>query len=278
MIDLLEEVASSSILSLWLIITVSACIGSFLNVVIYRLPIMMQRQWKLDASEYLELPAPKLDPERFNLAYPDSTCPKCQNKIKPWFNIPVLGWLMLKGKCYDCDLPISFRYPFVEALTASLCVLLYYAYGPTIALLAMLIFTYVCVALTGIDYDHQLLPDVLVLPLLWLGLILNTQQVFVPLDHAVLGAAAGYGVLWSIFWVFKLITKKDGMGYGDFKLMACFGAWFGWQILPNIILLSSLVGAVLGLLLIVFKGERFSTANAFWPFYYHRWLVDCGIP
>lgn len=242
----------------------SVCIGSFLNVVIYRLPKMLEQQWQQEARYYLEMPAQ--EQKRFNLAAPASACPKCQHKIAAWQNIPVISYLFLRGRCGNCKNSISIRYPLVEAATALIAVLVVLQWGIGVQAFAMIALSYVCIALAMIDYDTQLLPDVLVLPLLWLGLLLNTQGVFVELSDAVIGAAAGYGVLWSVFWVFKLATGKDGMGYGDFKLMAAFGAWFGWQILPNVILLSSLVGAIVGIALIVSGLQKRDQAMPFGPF------------
>lgn len=247
-----------------LVIVVSLCVGSFLNVVIYRLPKMLEQQWQQDARAFLAMDA--VEQERFNLAVPASACPKCQHRIAAWQNIPVLSYLFLKGRCANCQSGISLRYPLVEFATAVLASLVFMQWGASIESLLLIVLTYVCIALALIDYDEKLLPDSLVLPLLWLGLLVNTQSVFVSLTDAVLGAAAGYGVLWTVFWLFKLATGKDGMGYGDFKLMAAFGAWFGWQILPNVILLSSLVGAVLGILLIATGVQKRDESMPFGPF------------
>lgn len=228
---------------------IALCVGSFLNVVVYRLPIMLQRAWRQEAQSILQLEVETQ--EKFNLSKPNSTCPQCQQAIKPWQNIPVISYIFLRGRCGHCQSRIALRYPLVEAVTALLALLLAYKMGFTWSLVAMLLFTFTCIALALIDYDTYLLPDNLVLPLLWLGLLLNTQSVFVSSPEAVIGAAVGYSFLWLVFWLFKFVTGKDGMGYGDFKLMAAFGAWFGFAVLPNIILLSSLCGAVIGILLIV---------------------------
>ena len=244
---------------------ISLCIGSFLNVVIYRVPVMIERQWKQEARFVLEMDE-EAEPEKFNLSVPNSTCPKCKSAIKPWQNIPVISYLFLRGKCASCKAPISWRYPFVEAITALACCVLLLQFGMGWQFVALWLLTFVFIALIGIDYDHQLLPDSLVLPLMWLGLLVNTQGLFVPLSQAVWGAAIGYLSLWSVFWVFKLITGKDGMGYGDFKLLAVCGAWFGWSILPNIILVSSAVGAVLGFALILFKGRDSQKPMPYGPF------------
>lgn len=244
---------------------VSLCIGSFLNVVIYRLPIMLENQWQQEARYVLH--GEEAEPEKkFNLAVPNSSCPACKAPIKAWQNIPVISYLLLRGQCAACGIAISKRYPLVEAATAAVCLLLLAQLGMGWQFMALWGLTLVFVALIGIDFDTQLLPDDLTLPLLWLGLLINTQGLFVPLFDAVWGAVAGYLFLWCIFWGFKLVTGKDGMGYGDFKLMAVCGAWFGWQVLPNIILLSSAVGAILGVTLIVLKGRDAQKPMPFGPF------------
>lgn len=227
----------------------SLCIGSFLNVVIYRIPIMLQRAWREEAQSILAL-EPDQDEQKFNLATPNSTCPHCSSAIKPWQNIPLISYIFLRGRCASCRGSISIRYPAIELFTGIVSLLLAVKIGFNGQLLALLFFSYVAIALAAIDYDTKLLPDNMVLPLLWLGLLLNSQNLFVSLHDAVFGAVVGYGFLWSIFWLFKLVTGKEGMGYGDFKLMAVFGAWFGWQLLPNIILLSSLLGAIIGIAMI----------------------------
>ncbi|CAA0083433.1 Type 4 prepilin-like proteins leader peptide-processing enzyme [BD1-7 clade bacterium] len=272
------DLASAGLEVFWfafsLVVAVSLMIGSFLNVVIYRLPIMMQRQWQAEAryllsgdeEQKVDAEAGSRDEATFNLAYPGSACPHCHTSIKAWQNMPVLSYLLLKGKCGNCKAPISPRYPFVEALTALLAAVAFFQYPVLIQLLPLLLLTYCLVALTGIDFDHQLLPDSITLPLLWLGLALNTVGVFTDLSSAVWGAIGGYGVLWLVYWAFKLVTGKEGMGYGDFKLMGALGAWFGWQVLPNVILLSSVVGAILGIALIVLRGRDSQQPLPFGPF------------
>jgi len=243
------------------------CIGSFLNVVIYRLPIMLERQWRNESIMMLDLEDHlAIDESKYNLAFPLSACPKCGSTVKPWQNIPVFSFLLLKGKCHTCKTPISIRYPTVELITGLLSIVVFMQFGISYEFLAMLLLTYVSVALVGIDFDHQVLPDILTLPLLWCGLLLNTQMLFVPLIDAIWGAALGYGVLWSVFWVFKFATGKDGMGFGDFKLLAAYGAWFGWQVLPNIILMSSVIGAVCGIFLIIVHGRDSQVPMPFGPF------------
>lgn len=221
-------------------------VGSFLNVVIYRLPVMLKRDWRAQAHEVLELGTPPEPVAPFNLITPRSRCPKCEFAIPALHNIPIVSWLLLRGRCGNCKSPISARYPFVELLTAIVSVAVIAVYGYTWTGIAALAFTWAILALTFIDFDTKLLPDQLTLPLLWLGLIVNISTTFTDLGSAVIGAIAGYLVLWSIYWAFKLITGKEGMGYGDFKLLAAMGAWFGWQALPMLILISSVVGIVLG--------------------------------
>ncbi|WP_313476953.1 prepilin peptidase [Stutzerimonas kunmingensis] len=240
-------------------------IGSFLNVVIYRLPIMMQREWRAQALEYLECP-PEAIGERFNLLLPSSRCPHCDHQIRSWENIPLVSWLALRGKCSSCRAPISSRYPLVELACGLLSGYVVWHFGFTWQAGAMLLLTWGLVAMSMIDIDHQLLPDSLVLPLLWLGLILNNFGLFVSLESALWGAVAGYLSLWSVYWLFKLVTGKEGMGYGDFKLLAMLGAWGGWQVLPLTILLSSVVGAVLGTILLRVQRAESSTPIPFGPY------------
>ncbi len=240
-------------------------VGSFLNVVIYRLPIMMQREWRAQALEYLECPPEQIS-ERFNLLLPSSRCPHCGHRIRSWENIPLLSWLALRGKCSSCQALISSRYPLVELACGLLSGYVAWHFGFTWEAGAMLLLTWGLVAMSMIDIDHQLLPDSLVLPLLWLGLILNNFGLFVSLESALWGAVAGYLSLWSVYWLFKLVTGKEGMGYGDFKLLAMLGAWGGWQVLPLTILLSSVVGAVLGTILLRVRRAESSTPIPFGPY------------
>lgn len=240
-------------------------VGSFLNVVILRLPRMLQREWTRDCRAHLELP--ELEEEsRLSLAYPASHCPGCEAPIRPWQNIPVLSYLLLRGRCANCGISIGWRYPVTEAITglASLAVAMVIPLGPD--LLAALILTWCLIALAGIDIDTQLLPDNITLPLLWLGLLYNLFLGPVLLADAVIGAAAGYLLLWSVYWLFRLATGKEGMGFGDFKLLAALGAWLGWQSLPLIVLLSSVVGAVLGIAIIVLRGKDRSQPLPFGPY------------
>ena len=225
-------------------------IGSFLNVVIHRLPRMMENEWKAQCAELAgSSPAPA--GARYNLIVPRSHCPQCNTALRVSDNIPLLSWLVLRGKCAHCGTRISPRYPVVEALTALLSALVAWRFGLTAAMLLGLALTWSLIALTFIDADTTLLPDDITLPLLWLGLGANVAGTFVPLTDAVIGAIAGYLVLWAVYWLFKLATGKEGMGYGDFKLLAALGAWMGWKALLPIVLLSSLVGAVVGVVLIM---------------------------
>lgn len=243
-------------------------VGSFLNVVIYRLPIMMQRGWRKECTEYLQInpEATKVAEEPFNLAFPLSRCPGCNTPIKPYQNIPVISYLFLKGKCATCGCHISMRYPVIEAFTAISSVIVAWHFGYTPQAVFALLLTWSLIALIFIDVDHQLLPDSITLPLLWLGMCLSLFNVFTDAHASIIGAVAGYTALWSIFHLFKLATGKEGMGYGDFKLLALFGAWLGWQYLPIIILLSSLVGAVIGLGMIVFVKHDHNVPIPFGPY------------
>lgn len=233
----------------WLSLVLGLCVGSFLNVVIHRLPRMMEREWRAQCAE-LEGKAPER-PERYNLVVPRSRCPSCGHGIRAVENIPVLSWLFLRGKCSACGTRISLRYPLVELAGGLTAAYAAYRFGFSVSALGAAFFCWVMIALAVIDLDTQLLPDDLTLLLLWSGLVLNLAATFTPLASAVVGAVAGYLVLWAIYWAFKLATGKEGMGYGDFKLLAAIGAWLGWQALPLTILLSSAVGAVVGIGLIV---------------------------
>lgn len=240
-------------------------IGSFLNVVIHRLPKMMHRDWQSQARELLGLPAEDSGPV-FNLVLPHSRCPHCNHQIRAWENIPIVSYLVLRGKCSACKAPISVRYPLIELACGLLSAYVAWHFGFGWAAGAVLVLTWGLLAMSMIDVDHQLLPDALVLPLLWLGLIVNSFGLFASLEDALWGAVAGYLSLWSVYWLFKLITGKEGMGYGDFKLLAMLGAWGGWQILPLTILLSSLVGAVLGVIMLRLRNAETSTPIPFGPY------------
>ncbi len=259
---MLELYTNTPLLTGGLILLLGLCIGSFLNVVIYRLPVMMEQRWHKECCELLQQPAKPTD--KFNLATPASRCPKCGHQIKAWENIPVLSWLLLKGKCSNCKTPISLRYPLVELATGLLSLCVFLAFGPTAKMLSALLLTWAVIALTMIDFDTQLLPDDITLPLVWAGILVNMNGLWVALDQAILGAMFGYLSLWSIYWLFKLVTGKEGMGYGDFKLLAALGAWLGPNQLPLIILLSSCVGAVIGGVYAVIRKE--SAPFAFGPY------------
>jgi leader peptidase (prepilin peptidase)/N-methyltransferase len=247
-------------------------VGSFLNVVIYRLPKMMEREWREQCVEFLGAENIKDNgkqinaPAVFNLITPNSTCPGCGHKIKPWENVPVISYLFLRGKCSACKTHISLRYPIVELTTGILSLIAIYTFGFNYTGIACLVLTWSLIALTMIDFDTQLLPDSITLPLLWLGLIVNSFGLFTSLESALWGAVVGYLSLWSVYWLFKLITGKEGMGFGDFKLLGALGAWLGWQMLPQIILLSSLVGAVIGIGMIVIRGRNRNIPIPFGPY------------
>ena len=241
----LESLTSYGWPALALLIWVGLAVGSFLNVVIYRLPVILDRVWRGQAREVLSLPPGADETSRFDLIHPRSRCPACQTPIGAWHNIPVLSWLWLRGRCAKCKTAISARYPFVELLTACFT-LIVVVFGYTWTAVAALGFTWALIAAAFIDYDTKLLPDGITLPLLWSGLGVNVAGMFTDLHSAVIGAIAGYLALWSVYWVFKLVTGKEGMGYGDFKLLAALGAWLGWQALPVLVLVSSLAGVVIG--------------------------------
>ena len=247
---------------------VGLVVGSFLNVVTLRLPRMMERTWRRDYQQMLEsdLAAQIPSNDSLNLISPPSTCPQCGHRIRPWENIPVISYLLLRGRCAKCRKTISIRYPIVELLSAMLSIPVAYVFGASLTTLAVLIFTWSLVALAVIDIDHQLLPDDITLPLLWLGLLANSQALIVPLEQALLGAIGGYLSLWSVFWGFKLLTGKEGMGYGDFKLLAALGAWLGWKALPLVIILSYFVGAAVGIGLILLRGRDRNIPIPFGPY------------
>ncbi len=266
------------------VFVVSLLVGSFLNVVIHRVPIMLEREWKAQARDMLVEPGPAAwsgtvddrtagTPERYNLLVPRSRCPRCNAEITALQNIPVVSWLLLGGKCASCRTSISVRYPIVEFATAVLSAVVALHFGWHWQTLAALLFTWALIALTVIDLDHTLLPDVITLPLLWLGLLLSlcwhaglTAPAPTDPSSAILGAACGYLVLWTVYWAFKLITGKDGMGYGDFKLLGALGAWMGWQMLPLILLLSAFAGAVIGIALILLRGRDRNVPIPFGPY------------
>ena len=234
---------------------VGLIVGSFLNVVIYRLPKMMERDWRRQCAELDGKPS--LSEAPYNLLLPHSACPHCARPIRCLENIPVLSYLWLGGKCKGCRAPISVRYPIIEMITAAFSAYAAWYFGYGLSGLAAVLLVWAMIVLAVIDFDTQLLPDDITLPLLWLGLLFNLNHLFISISDAVIGAVAGYLALWSVYWLFKLLTGKEGMGYGDFKLLAAIGAWLGWQMLPLVILFSSLVGAVVGIaLMLVLKRQR----------------------
>ncbi|WP_158971030.1 A24 family peptidase [Paraglaciecola sp. L3A3] len=289
MSEMLQLMADSPTFFIGFVFVLSLLVGSFLNVVIYRLPVMMERAWQSECDQYLaqknstQLAEPTSNDQVFNLVKPDSTCPKCQHKIRAWENIPVISWLFLKGKCSQCKNPISIRYPMVELATGLLSALAAWHFGFGLAGFAAVLATWLLIAMTFIDLDTMLLPDQLTLSLLWIGLLISIESPFVSTQDAIIGAALGYLCLWSIYWAFKLITGKEGMGYGDFKLLAALGAWVGWQHLAVVILLSSFVGAIIGISLLSLQGKDKSQPIPFGPYLaiagwltllYGDWFVD----
>jgi leader peptidase (prepilin peptidase) / N-methyltransferase len=284
MSDLAEILAATPWLLAACVFLVSLLVGSFLNVVIHRVPIMLEREWQAQAREMLTEPGRAAgggtaddrtngSPGRYNLLVPRSRCPQCNAEITALQNIPVVSWLLLGGKCASCRTSISVRYPIVEFATAVLSAVVALHFGWHWQTLAALLFTWALIALTVIDLDHTLLPDVITIPLLWLGLLLSLcwhagLKAPAPTDpsSAILGAVFGYLILWSVYWVFKLATGKEGMGYGDFKLLGALGAWMGWQMLPLILLLSAFAGAVIGIALILFRGRDRNLPIPFGPY------------
>lgn len=251
---------------LWIILGVlGLVVGSFLNVVILRTPEILQREWTRDCRALLEQEYTEPE-EAISLAFPASRCPSCKHPISAWQNIPVISYLILRGRCSNCGISISWRYPMTEFLTAVATVVVGILVPWGYPLLAYLVLTWTLIALAGIDIDTQLLPDHMTMPLLWLGLLFNLTVGPVSIEDAVIGAAGGYMILWSVYWLFRLATGKEGMGFGDFKLLAALGAWLGWQSLPQIILLSSVVGAVVGIAIIALRGGDRSQALPFGPY------------
>ena len=271
---MLELMSESATVFTAVVFAFTLMIGSFLNVVIYRLPIMMERDWREQADELMNTPSEQELPEgRFDLAMPRSRCPSCGTLITAWQNIPVISYLFLKGRCASCKASISARYPLVELMTALLAAVTAWHFGPGWEALMAITLTVVLVVISMIDADTQLIPDSIVLPLMWLGLAMSlfypmtgANTLFIGPKDAIVGAMAGYLALWSIFWLFKLVTGKDGMGYGDFKLLAALGAWLGWQQLPMIIMMSAVVGAVINISLIILRGKDRSIPIPFGPY------------
>lgn len=262
--DISSILQQNSTLFITLSVILGLMVGSFLNVVIHRLPKMMEQEWQ---NSCLELQGKEIvNTTKYNLCHPRSACPHCNHNISALENIPVISYLALRGRCKGCKAPISIRYPLIEVLTGILIGAISWKFGYTGMTVMAWIFALALIALTFIDFDTQLLPDDITLPLLWLGLLFNLNSGFTNLESAVIGAVAGYLILWSIYWLFKLIRGKEGMGYGDFKLLAAIGAWFGWQLLPAVILLSSTLGAVIGIALIVYANRGKEVPMPFGPF------------
>lgn len=257
---------SSPLLLTSIIFVTGLMVGSFLNVVIYRLPVMMQRGWKKECLEYLEQKQPEDDNEPFNLTLPLSRCPGCNTAVKPYQNIPVISYLFLKGKCAKCKTHISLRYPLIESFTGIISAVVAWHFGYSLEMLFALLLTWSLIALSFIDIDHQLLPDSINFPLLWFGLFLSLFSIYTDPSSSIIGALAGYLSLWTVYQGFKIVTGKEGMGYGDFKLLAVFGAWLGWQYLPLIILLSSLVGAIIGISMVIFVKKDKNIPIPFGPY------------
>ena len=262
---ILEYIATNLWSAVSITLIFSLTVGSFLNVVIHRLPVMMEREWEEQIAE-INGNTETTPTGKFNLCIPSSTCPHCQHKICWYENIPVLSYLFLKGVCSSCKTKISVRYPVIELVTALMSSYIVFSFGFNLISLSLVFLTWCLICLTMIDVDHQLLPDKITLPLIWLGLIVNSFEYFTSLPQALWGAILGYLSLWSIYWLFKLLTGKEGMGYGDFKLLAALGAWAGASMLPLIILLSSLVGAVLGITMILLRRHEAQNPIPFGPY------------
>ena len=266
MIPFVELLQSSFALFVVTLVVLGLMVGSFLNVVIHRLPVMMEKQWRQESEAFLNPEKESEISSPYNLVVPVSACPECGHKIRPWENIPVVSYLFLRGRCSGCNQSISVRYPIIEILSGLLTVLIGMQFGVSWQTLMFCFLGWSLLALTMIDLDTQLLPDSITLPLMWVGLIANSFGLLVSLEDALWGAVAGYLTLWTVYWAFKLFTGKEGMGYGDFKLLAALGAWMGWMKLPVIILLSSLVGTLVAVLLIVLKRQERSNPIPFGPF------------
>lgn len=266
MSDILLALQTSQPAWIAVCVLVGLLVGSFLNVVIHRVPVILERDWKKQAREILELePAPETDGP-FTLSRPRSRCPHCDAPVRAWQNIPIISYLILRGRCASCRAPISRRYPFVELLAGLLAGVMAWQFGLGWAAIGAMLFAWALLALTFIDFDHQLLPDDITLSLLWLGLLFSLGGFFTTPQEAIIGAIAGYGSLWLVFQGFKLLTGKEGMGYGDFKLFAALGAWMGWKMLPVVILLASATGAILGILAIALHGRDRAQPIPFGPF------------
>ncbi len=262
---IINYLQANTVLFLTLVGLLSLAIGSFLNVIIYRLPIMLKRQWQQECAELLKRP---LSSKKiiFNLAVPRSHCPHCKKTISGRYNIPLISFILLKGKCPYCDNKIPFRYPIVELICCVLSIFIAFKFGVSAKTVALLPFTWALIVLVFIDFEHLLLPDIITLPFLWLGLLLSLFGLFCSSFEAIVGATSGYLILWSSAQIFRLIRGKEGIGQGDFKLLAMFGAWLGWQVLPFIILCASLLGAIIGITLIFLKKHSLQKPIPFGPY------------
>jgi leader peptidase (prepilin peptidase)/N-methyltransferase len=249
-----------------LLIILGLCLGSFLNVIIYRLPIILQTNWRTECENFLKGNSENILSSKFTLSKPRSFCPHCKKALKFFDNIPLISYLILKGQCRFCTTSISYQYPLVEIIASAIAVFLGFQFGFSLHTIAALIFCYTLFVLTLIDLKHQLLPDIITQPLLWLGLIFNLQGMFAPLPQAVLGALLGYGSLWTFSKIFYFLTKREGMAHGDMKLFAAIGAWLGWQMLPQVMLFASLAGSLLGSLWLYTLKRSHSTPIPFGPF------------
>ena len=268
-----DLLSGSPLLFVGLVFIVSLLIGSFLNVVIYRLPIMMEREWRAQCAAMAETPAPQLPDGPFNLVVPRSRCPSCGSLIAAWQNVPVLSYFLLRGRCAGCKAPISRRYPAVELFTAVMAAIAAWHFGFGCEAAAAVLLTFCLISVSVIDIDHQIIPDSISLPLVWIGLSLSlfnplpgAETLFIEPKASIVGALAGYLSLWSVYHLFRLLTGKEGMGYGDFKLLAALGAWLGWQMLPLIILLSAIVGATVGIAMIVIRRHDRNVPIPFGPY------------
>lgn len=260
-----EHLSTYFIFYLIIMTLVGLCIGSFLNVVIYRLPAMMQQTWRLECLQFLQQKTDSMTP-KFNLFTPRSHCPHCKNQIPNWTNIPLLGFLFLRGKCFFCKAKIAWRYPFVELITGLLTLYCAWHFGLSLHTLFIFILIWGLIAQFFIDLDHQFLPDSITLSLLWLGLLFSLGGYFTSVENAILGAVFGYGVLWIVAKLFYLVRRIEGMGHGDFKLFALFGSWLGWQALPSTLIIATVLGVIVGVFLMLFRGHHKHTPIAFGPF------------
>lgn len=268
--DILNLMHTSLPLFLFCVAILGLLFGSFLNVVISRLPISLKQGWRKECYEYLELTVPPPEQEelanKINLLLPRSYCPKCKTTLRAIDNIPILSYIFLRGRCHFCKAPISLKYPIIELLTSFLCVIVAWHFGVSWQTLAGCFLTCVLIVQAGIDFEHKIIPDEITLPVVWLGILLGTANIFTDIESSIYGATFGYLLLWFTYWIFYLATKKEGMGYGDFKLLAMLGAWLGWQMLPFIIIFSSVVGSIVGILLLLFTDKDRNARIPFGPF------------